>query len=116
MELPHCTVIRRALAFSALLLFATSAFSSGADAPNSTWTEVTPSNGLPARAFFATAYDPVSRKVVVFGGSDASGQLNDTWIYDGNSWIQVPTPVAPGPRAAAAMAYDLSSRKIVLFG
>ena len=117
MKLSHCTLIRRTTAFSALLVLATITFSFGTtDTPVLTWTKLTPANGLPARTFFATAYDRVSRKVVVFGGSDASGQLDETWTFDGATWTQVQTSVSPGPRAAAAMAYDRATKKIVLFG
>ena len=65
------------------------------------------------------AYDPVSRKVVLFGGFDANGTyLNDTWTFDGNAWQRATSArdVAPPARAAAAFAYDAVSRKVVLFG
>jgi Galactose oxidase, central domain len=89
----------------------------GDDASTSlTWSALNPANGLPARTFFASAYDPVSRRIVVFGGADNTGQLDETWTYDGTTWTQVETPVSPGPRAAAAMAYDRSTKKLVLFG
>src|SRR6266487_5517423 len=61
-------------------------------------------------------YDPTGAKVVMFGGFDRTGYLNDTWTFDGITWSRVATPVAPPRRAAAQMAYDASIQKVVLFG
>jgi len=85
--------------------------------PVLSWEELTPATNLPARSFFASAYDAVSGKIVVFGGLDSTGQqLDETWTFDGNSWSQVETTVSPGPRAAAGMAYDRQTQKLILFG
>ena len=46
----------------------------------------------------------------------ATSYLNDTWVFDGSTWRQVSTPVAPPPRAAAAMSYDRIAGTLVLFG
>src|SRR5262249_52571407 len=94
----------------------TIAFSGTSDAPILTWKKVRPAVQLPARTFFASTFDPISNKVLVFGGSDASGQLDETWTFDGETWTQVQTSVTPGARAAAAMAYDSATQKVVLFG
>ena len=34
------------------------------------------------------AYDPVSKKVVLFGGAGQTVDLNDTWTFDGTNWTQ----------------------------
>ena len=70
------------------------------------WTKLNTAQSLPSRAGFATAYDPISKKVVVFGGYNATNQLNETWTFDGTTWTQVQTATAPPPRSSAAMAYD----------
>jgi hypothetical protein len=62
------------------------------------------------------AYDPVSGKIVLFGGGDAAHVLHDTWTFDGTTWTKVKTPASPPGRAAAAMAFDQPSGKLVLFG
>jgi hypothetical protein len=61
------------------------------------------------------AYDPVSRKTVLFGGF-GQNYLNDTWTFDGTTWTRVPTKVAPSRRAATTMAFDKRINKLVLFG
>jgi hypothetical protein len=61
-------------------------------------------------------YDPVSGKIIAFGGLDGTGYLNDTWSFDGTSWAQIATQSAPPARAAAQMTYDSVTQKVVLFG
>jgi hypothetical protein len=34
------------------------------------------------------AYDAARGQVVLFGGYDGSGYLNDTWVWDGTNWVQ----------------------------
>ena len=80
------------------------------------WIELSPSGPPPARSYLAMTYDPVSGKVIAFGGFDGTGYLNDTWSFDGTSWTQIVTQSAPPPRAAAQMTYDFVVQKVVLFG
>ncbi len=106
----------REAALSALIVLVTSAASLAADAAPVTWTQL-PNAGFPARAGFASAYDPISKKVVVFGGLDANGTFfNETWTFDGSTWQKIETAVAPSARASAAMGYDSQQHKLVLFG
>lgn len=84
--------------------------------PTTAWLELTLQNSPSPRAASATAYDPVSQKIVLFGGFDASGHLNDTWTFDGTNWAQVTTPLAPSARSNSGMAFDRVTRKLILFG
>src|SRR2546427_652082 len=63
----------------------------------------------------AMAYDAARGRVVLFGGSGASGPLGDTWEWDGTSWSQVPSS-GPSVRSGHAMAYDTVRGHVVLFG
>lgn len=85
-------------------------------AQSSTWTHLLPTPGLPARSATASAYDPVSGTVVVFGGYDQNNYKNDTFLFDGTGWTLVVTPTSPPARAAASMIFDAPSQKLVLFG
>jgi hypothetical protein len=85
-------------------------------APTVNWTQSSPSTLPTARSYAAAAYDPVSKKIVVFGGFGPQGYLNETWTFDGTNWAKVNTATAPPVRTSASMAYDKVSRKIVLFG
>ena len=40
-------------------------------------------------------YDPASGKVIMFGGFDGTGYLNDTWMFDGISWTRIATRLSP---------------------
>src|SRR5437763_11187021 len=67
------------------------------------WIELSPNNPPLARSYLAMTYDPVSEKIIAFGGFDGTGYLNDTWSFDGATWAQIATQSAPPARAAAQM-------------
>ena len=54
--------------------------------------------------------------VVLFGGKRDGLLLNDTWVYDGEDWIELRFPVVPPVRDAHAMFYDERRDSIILFG
>ena len=82
----------------------------------SDWKQLSPAMSPPARIYPAMAYDPVSQRIVLFGGAGFNGFLDDTWTFDGKNWRQLTTSGSPGGRAAANMAFDQPSGKLVLFG
>jgi hypothetical protein len=108
--------ILRATAVSALFVLVTTMLSFAADSSTLTWTKLKAAKRLPPRAAFASAYDPVSKKIVVFGGNNNQTDLNDTYTFDGKTWTKITTSVAPPARATAMMACDRKIRKLVLFG
>ena len=83
---------------------------------NLKWQQLHPQGTFTPRAYFATAYDPVSRNVVMFGGYNSYGQLDETWMYDGTNWKHAVEYVHPSARASASMVYDAKLKKIVMFG
>jgi N-acetylneuraminic acid mutarotase len=85
------------------------------------WSDLNPAGALPpARDSHAMVYDPVSQRVLLFGGRDDEYQpLDDLWAYDPstNSWTELaPTGDTPTARSFHAMAYDPESAKVILFG
>ena len=88
------------------------------------WTQLTSlGNYPPARSGTAMVYDPVTSTIVLFGGTSASGDLNDTWIWDGktSTWTQaIANGVTGSPPArrfdAQGMAYDTITKTVVMFG
>ena len=96
------------------IAFAASATAADFSVPD--WIELSPNDPPPARSYLAMTYDPVSGKIIAFGGIDGTGYLNDTWSFDGTSWAQIATQSAPPARAAAQMTYDSVTQKVVLFG
>src|SRR5689334_12156190 len=81
-----------------------------------TWNQLSPAKSPSPRSGCAMTYDPVSQKVVMFGGLGANSNLNDTWTFDGTNWTKVSTAIAPPVRNGATMAYDRPSKKLVMFG
>jgi hypothetical protein len=108
----HATIILICCCSS--IAFAVSAAAADFSFPN--WIELSPNNPPPARSYLAMTYDPVSGKIIAFGGFDGTGYLNDTWSFDGTSWTQIVTQSAPPARTAAQMTYDSVTQKVVLFG
>ena len=68
------------------------------------------------RTVASVAYDQASGQLVLFGGSDGTKLLNDTWTYNGKSWTKQHPASTPPARQQAAMAYDPMRRTVVLFG
>lgn len=85
-----------------------------------TSTEPSPVVGSPgtpaARCCAATAYDPATRQVVMFGGLGAHGALGDTWIWNGTGWTRPSLALSPHSRADASMVYDARLGALVLIG
>ncbi|MBN2361693.1 MAG: hypothetical protein JXR83_19730 [Deltaproteobacteria bacterium] len=75
-------------------------------------------SGNPAgREDYGMAYDSVRGRVVLFGGNSPGGLLQDTWEWDGQSWLdRTPAAGSPPARAYVAMAYDSSRGRVVMFG
>ncbi len=83
--------------------------------PTPTWTQLSPTTSPPARSYLAMTYDPVSGKIIMFGGYDGN-YLNDTWAFDGTTWTRLRTRGKPPVRSAAQMAYDTVTGQVLLFG
>ena len=52
------------------------------------WTKETPASQPSARSSHAMAFDPVSQRVVLYGGWSGSTALADTWYWNGSNWVQ----------------------------
>lgn len=75
----------------------------------------------PARGNHCVAWNPVTNKLVVFGGNTKGTTptlLNDTWEYDpvAAAWTQLTPAVSPSARQFSAMTFDPNTGGIVLFG
>lgn len=88
------------------------------DGRQKTWREILNLSVKPSKRKSAVmAYDPVSEKVLLFGGEGQAGVLGDTWLWNGINakWEQVTgLASAPSARAGSHLAYD--GEQLVLFG
>jgi len=88
------------------------------------WEKVETDKTPSPRTFASMAYDRVNTRIVLFGGSkvlfgktpDSDNLLNDTWVFEDNTWKKLITKNAPTPRAEATMVYDENRNKLLLFG
>jgi hypothetical protein len=111
-------VISSLLAGAAVITFAAASLAVVPDAraQSLTWKRLSPKKSPSSRAYPAMAFDPVSKKIVLFSGFDGSSYVRETWTFDGTAWTNLKTAVSPSGRAAASMAFDRVTRKLVLFG
>jgi len=88
------------------------------DFNTNTWANMDPISKPPAQGGQAIAYDSVADRVILFGGQDVNGTLNETWAYDfnTNTWAKLDPVARPPPRFHSAMAYDSQSDRMILIG
>ncbi len=84
----------------------------------STWHDVTPVSGNPAARYLAgLAFDQATGQLILFGGyGGSSGNLHDTWAWDGSIWHDVTPATSPPAREGASMAFDPATGQMILFG
>lgn len=85
------------------------------------WSLLLPVVSPPARTNYGAAYDTRRDQVVMFGGmsSNVRGSAtynNETWIFDGTSWVRRFPATSPSPRGWCQLSYDESRSRVVLFG
>lgn len=88
------------------------------DGATTTWIEL--NNGStgspPVRDNAVMGYDPVTNQNILFGGRNTSGDLGDTWSWDGTAWTGPLTlTTSPSARDTASFALD-ANNNLILFG
>ena len=85
---------------------------------NPVWYQDYP-NDSPSSRFTNIVYDGNNKNVVLFGGyygRTAKLSYNDTWIWNGNNWIQKFPSESPSSRAFYLITYDDNNKNVLLFG
>lgn len=75
-----------------------------------------PAHQPEARWGAATTYDPIRKKIFIFGGTDRTNVFGDTWSWDGNDWTKLSPATSPPVRSGASMAFDTNKGVSVLYG
>jgi hypothetical protein len=72
----------------------------------------------PPRAYAPMVYDPIARKIVLFGGDRLDMLYADTWVYDcaARTWEERRPESSPSPRAGHTMVRMPKSGAVVLLG
>ena len=91
-----------------------------------TWTEHTPATVPCVRDQGLLAFDPVTQKVLLFGGfhddpyaacpTGSHNYLNDTWTWDGATWTQLTPSQSPVYTSSGGMALDPAHNRVALVG
>lgn len=85
------------------------------------WTKKYPKHSPRERAYFAAAYDPVRKKVVIQGGYqkfDSKGSRwisPSTWEWDGQDW-KLASINSPGAISYHEMVWDAAREEMISFG
>jgi len=86
----------------------------------SAWTQLTPSSSPSARALASMAYAGTlgtsANDLLLYGGTNASGDLGDTWLWNGTTWSNPTLTEGPGPLEQSALAYDPTMSVPLLLG
>ncbi|MBI1761245.1 MAG: hypothetical protein HYR56_07410, partial [Acidobacteria bacterium] len=103
------------------LIVALLAITAAAQAPsNWQWRNLTPASGdkPEARRNGVAVYDPIGKRVIIFGGSGDNGPLNDTWAFslETRAWAKLSTVgTPPPPRFAFDGVYDPAGQQLVVY-
>jgi hypothetical protein len=86
------------------------------------WTNVPTANPPSPRQLTHMVYDTARGRMLLFGGVSGlnvftlTTLFNDTWQWDGATWMQRSPATSPTPRYGHAMVYDFARAEIVLVG
>ncbi|MBI1831662.1 MAG: hypothetical protein HYR84_09455, partial [Planctomycetes bacterium] len=80
------------------------------------WTPLALKPQPPQRANSRLAYDPIAKKVVLFGGDRLDELMSDTWTFDvvKQEWSEAEPKKAPAPRGGHALLWLPKAKKILL--
>ncbi len=84
------------------------------------WTQVSATGDIPlARQGHSAIYDPVNKRMIVFGGTNPNYVFNDLYSLDLNTniWSQLsPAGTLPSPRWNHSAVYNPADSSMVIFG
>jgi hypothetical protein len=88
------------------------------------WTEVKVDGKQrpPNRGLMAMWYDPLQKKVILYGGlgrgnlNERISRYDDMWAFNGTGWQKLPVTQTPGARFGPQFAVNANTGKLLLFG
>lgn len=82
------------------------------------WRDLRLAEQPPSRALSPMVFDPVSKKILLFGGDGLDQLRSDTWLYDPatRTWEERKPAIGPAPRFGHALLFLPKSRKLLLVG
>jgi len=88
---------------------------------SATWQQLSPGGvAAPALSSACTAYDPIGRRLIVYGGETADGVDGNTtyqYLVDSNVWqLDAATGTPPPGESFSQCTWDPVARRVVVFG
>ena len=82
------------------------------------WSQLKLDRQPPPRANSRLAYDPIAKKVVLFGGDQLAQLISDTWTFDvvADHWEECQPSVSPSPRGGHALLWLPRAKRLLLLG
>ena len=88
--------------------------------PEAVWRQMTPAGPVPFRSAAMAAFDPARDRILLFGGVNMNGVLDDTWALDlasdDGEWTFVPAGTRPLARGLGILQMDVAHDRALLFG
>ena len=63
-------------------------------------------SGPKARDYHTMAYDIFRENTILFGGTNVTVNLGDTWVWDGLNWLRLFPTHSPTARVNHAVVYE----------
>lgn len=82
------------------------------------WNRINTTNNPPPRSNASCIYDAAANRIIIFGGRNLKGNLNDVWALNlsSNVWQQIiPSGSAPPPRFTQNAFFDSSSYRMIIW-
>jgi hypothetical protein len=70
----------------------------------------------PSRADGRSAYDSQYKRIIFFGGNRNGTLLNETWVFNNQTWDLLNLATQPPARYGHILFYDTKRHSIILFG
>ena len=88
------------------------------DSNTMNWTQMHPNNSPYGRYGHTMVFDPVTNKIILFGGYGNGKDLAETWTYDyvTNNWTEVTPTNSPSARKYHSMVYDNINNIVLMHG
>ena len=108
------------LAFGGVLLFTNQLVNQTWSWDGDDWVELSPPTSPPPLRAGRLVYDSARDRVVLFGGATSTANTptlsDETWEWDGTTWLQRDVEPHPSARWLMDLAYDAHRQRTVLFG
>jgi len=88
------------------------------NATDTSWTDVSPGSGPGERCLHSASYDSQKDRLIMYGGQNNSGPLDDIWAFDyaTNTWAELTPDTVPDGRFFVAHVYDSTNNRVTIFG